>query len=326
MKENAAPKMEQSNPPIVSCYNRGFRKNSKYRQDKGRTFCDFSVMQKMSSFLCEECCIPQLISIHYQRDCIGLCQQTGLMVSDEWISSILESENGLYYRYEYNVVTKKLKTSKKEKDNSDYLYIDNSIEQSISVIDVSNNGTRWEGPCTGDSSSGYGSLYSSSNELIYRGVMIGGEKECFGTEFYPDLGKPEYCGCYWDNERHGFGMLYDRKGELLYEGVFICGSPDYDKNVILKDLDNDRIVHSFIHELVIDEGCGNDYEGDLLLCGFDYLERIVVKKNSLKNLSFLKISDNCVLKSIEIKDGEYSESSGSFWNVRKVMMESVIIE
>ena len=127
-------------------------------------------------------------------------------------------------------------------------------------------------------------------------------------------------------------MLYDRKGELMYEGDFISGSYYYDKNVILKDIANDRIVHSLIHELVIDEGCGNDYKGDLLLCGFDYLERLVVKKDSFVNVNSLKISDNPVLKSIETEDSE-EESAGFFVvlygclkNVKSVIIESLIID
>ena len=205
--------------------------------------------------------------------------------------------------------------------------VSNSRIESNCVIDISNDGKRWEGSCLNGSPFGYGSLFNSSNELIYQGVMIKDKKECFGIEFYPDLSQIEYIGCYWNNERHGFGMLYNRKGELVYEGDWLCGSNDYEKNVILKSIDNDRIVHSLIHELVIDEGCGNDYEGDLLLCGFDYLDRIVVRKNSFQNVNSLKISDNCVLNSIEIEDGEWCESNptGVFCNVKSITITSTLI-
>ena len=134
--------------------------------------------------------------------------------------------------------------------------------------------------------------------------MIGNSKECFGIDFYPGFDLIEYIGCYNNNKRHGFGMLYDRKGELIYEGDWLCGSKDYEKNenVILKDLDHSRIVNSLIHELVIGEGCGVSYKGDLRLCGFVNLERIVVKNNSFVNVNSLEISDNSELKSIEIEE------------------------
>ena len=213
-------------------------------------------------------------------------------------------------------------------EESEFVSVDASDIELNCVIDISNDGMRWEGSFLKNSPFGFICIMNESNEVIYQGVMIGDKKECYGIDFYPGLDKIQYIGCYWNNERHGFGMLYDRKGELMYEGDFISGSYYYDKNVILKDIANDRIVHSLIHELVIDEGCGNDYKGDLLLCGFDYLDRIVVKKNSFMNVNSLKISDNCVLKSIEIEDSEgtYGSCLGSFVNVKTVLITSSLID
>lgn len=58
-------------------------------------------------------------------------------------------------------------------------------------------------------------MHNSSDELIYRGIMIGKSKGCFGINFYPGLRQIEYAGCYWNDEKHGFDMFYDRQGELL---------------------------------------------------------------------------------------------------------------
>ena len=88
---------------------------------------------------------------------------------------------------------------------------------------------------------------------------------------------------------------------------------------LLKNDDKKRSVN----ELVIDEGCGNEMKDDLKLCGFDNLKSIVVKKNTLKNLNSLKISDNPVLKSIETEDGEYEK--GAFYNVKNVTITSTLI-
>ena len=51
------------------------------------------------------------------------------------------------------------------------------------------------------------------------------------------------------------------------------------------------------------------------------LEKIVVKKNSLKNLNSLKICNNEKLKTIEIEDGGRDE--GSFYYVKNVIIESI---
>ena len=68
--------------------------------------------------------------------------------------------------------------------------------------------------------------------------------------------------------------------------------------------------------MIIEEEFGNDYYGNLVIENYPNLEKIVVKKNSLKNLNSLKICNNEKLKTIEIKDG-------GFGNVDKVLIESI---
>ena len=60
---------------------------------------------------------------------------------------------------------------------------------------------------------------------------------------------------------------------------------------------------------------------DFVLSGYPHLEKIVVKKNSLQNLNSLKISNNELLKNIEIEDGSSFDDSGSFSNVKTVIIE-----
>ena len=68
--------------------------------------------------------------------------------------------------------------------------------------------------------------------------------------------------------------------------------------------------------MIIEEGFGNDYFGNLLIENYPNLEKIVVKKNSLKNLNSLKICNNEKLKTIETEDS-------AFYNVKNVMIESI---
>ena len=77
-------------------------------------------------------------------------------------------------------------------------------------------------------------------------------------------------------------------------------------------------------ELVIDEGCGNEMKDDLEFCGFDNLESMIVKKDSLQNLNSLKISDNPLLKSIETEDAG-GRGTGELRNVNSVMITSTLI-
>ena len=67
--------------------------------------------------------------------------------------------------------------------------------------------------------------------------------------------------------------------------------------------------------MIIEEEFGNDYYGDLVIENYPNLEKIVVKKNSLRNLNSLKICNNEKLKTIEIEDGVFK-------NVKNVIIES----
>ena len=68
--------------------------------------------------------------------------------------------------------------------------------------------------------------------------------------------------------------------------------------------------------MIIEEGFGNDYFGNLVIENYPNLEKIVVKKNSLKNLNSLKICNNEKLKTIDIEDD-------AFRYVKNVIIESI---
>ena len=76
-----------------------------------------------------------------------------------------------------------------------------------------------------------------------------------------------------------------------------------------------------IKEMIIEERFGNDYYGNLVIENYPNLEKIVVNKNSLKNLNSLKICNNEKLKTIEIEDG--NADNGAFFLVKNVIFESI---
>ena len=83
--------------------------------------------------------------------------------------------------------------------------------------------------------------------------------------------------------------------------------------------------------MIIEEEFGYDYYGNLVIENYPNLEKIVVKKKSLKNLNSLKICNNEKLKTIEIENGErWKEngewfSNGALYNVKNVIIESIPI-
>ena len=81
-------------------------------------------------------------------------------------------------------------------------------------------------------------------------------------------------------------------------------------------------------ELLIEEGCGNELKEDLKICGMDHLKKLTVKKNSLKNLISLIISNDNELEIIEIEDGEpYDKENQTYYapfeNVKIVEISSI---
>lgn len=256
----------------------------------------------MIAYDCEALCISQLLSLKHRNYCQNLLQQEGLTLSEEWMSVFTKKENGKHRQLDYNLKTKEIKFSQDEGDGSPFIAVDLSCIKYDSVIDVSTDGLRWEGTSLHCVPFGYGSLYNSYNELVYRGVMIGDRKECFGIDFFPGLDVPQYCGCYWNNRRHGYGMLYDRKGDLVYEGGFLSGLTDYETSVVLKNWSRDsQLIHCFTRELVFDKKYKAEEKDDVRICGLDCLDSLVLNC-SLKNLGTLTISDNPVLRLFAARD------------------------
>lgn len=140
---------------------------------------------------------------------VGLLKEEGLFLRDRTIIAVSKLNDGNFRRTECNLLKKMVKIMYKGKWRS-FCFPPNS-DNNV-VIDLPSEGLSFEGYSLSNSLFGYGTLINEDNDVIYQGILVNKKKECFGTEFYPNLGIVEYCGCFWNNKRHGYGMLYDRKG------------------------------------------------------------------------------------------------------------------
>ena len=110
---------------------------------------------------------------------------------------------------------------------------------------------------------------------------------------------------------------------LLDKNKLVVSQNDFEEERIqIKNEEDCLEIHDLIKEMIIEEGFGNDYYGNLVIENYPNLEKIIVKKNSLKNLNSLKICNNEKLKNIEIEDGDKYGSNGAFYNVKNVIIES----
>ena len=123
------------------------------------------------------------------------------------------------------------------------------------------------------------------------------------------------------------GLFY--VNELQNSGLFGCSKKMVKKDI--NDLEKRQLVvrtnrhlsqlNQLVSVLEIVDDCCNDLEIDLRICNYSNLERIVVKKNSFRNLNSLVISNNPQLKSIEVK-GCIHKRNGAFWYVKIVEISS----
>ena len=116
--------------------------------------------------------------------------------------------------------------------------------------------------------------------------------------------------------------------ERIYIGIILISMNISTGNELMSLLNDEKKKES-VSELVIEEGCGNELKTDLKICGFENLKKLIVEKNSLKNLKSLVISNNSKLESIvrEYGDGGWSgndsTNTGAFYYVKSVEITSI---
>ena len=226
-------------------------------------------------------------------------------------------------KYEKKMKLKVVWENEREYDGVDDGTIEKNVKEEL------DDGSRWEGDWYNQQPFGFGCYYDGEGNRIYSGCMFDGKKIGFGTEFFSDNHKVDYCGNFMNDLRCGWGTTYDRNGNKLYEGDWRCGKNDFEDEIVIEDnCEEDCLrIHDLIKELVIGENCLNEWEGDLIIQSYPNLQLIVVEKISLQNLNTLKICNCEKLKTIEVEDGGISDYSGviegSFEKVKNVIIESI---
>ena len=212
--------------------------------------------------------------------------------------------------------------------------IDVHCDQDVMDLDV--NGRRWEGSVRKGKPFGYGILYNEEGQKTYEGFMIDQTRICFGREYYNDIEKVAYVGCYFDGKRFGYGVLYDRNGAVDYEGIWKYDKPYQSETggyIIDNHVDSIEIGYNmyndlsvFIHPYLFNS-CTQITIGDCSLqsvqlfeiVGLEKLELITIGNRSLTlKTSFLMNScknnggvcrfENCPnLKSIKVGNNTFSD-------------------
>ena len=177
---------------------------------------------------------------------------------------------------------------------------------------------------------GYGVIYDEEGRKEYEGFMINESKTGYGIEYYSDIDRVKYDGCYYNNNRFGKGTLYDRNGVIEYEGMWKNDTPcsslfdgktvdNHTESIVIPDKSLNKsesiILPSFLHSLkriVIGDECfGNVrlFEMD----GLSELEIIVIGEKSFRIIGSERSDGTCrivncpILKSIQIGDKSFRD-------------------
>ena len=173
--------------------------------------------------------------------------------------------------------SKCMKVCERSENSIEWIELELNELHRKSILDLNENGFRWEGDCLNGYPFGYGSIYNGNNELIYKGFVYEGMKVCFGIEYYGDIGKVEYCGTYYKNDRCGYGRVYDKKNELVYEGEWYENHPLELMSIHFQDDEEvtDNSIHFGLEELQIDLFCKTSLS-TIQLIGFPNLKQLQI--------------------------------------------------
>ena len=158
--------------------------------------------------------------------------------------------------------------------------------KSNQVLDLSDDGERWEGDVLNNQPYGWGVLYDSENRRVYEGFRIGDVSVCYGRSYYSEVGVIEYEGEICEGKRWGRGTQYDRNGKTVFDGEWI--NDEYlSKQVVLSE--ENQFLHNHLEELIVENNGCNGPEWTALDLGF------------ISSLRLLEVGDDCFENVEEVK-------------------------
>ena len=181
---------------------------------------------------------------------------------------------------------------------------------SDSIIDLNSNGRRWEGGVRNGKPYGYGGVFDEEGRKKYEGFMRKGTKCCYGIEYYEDINRIQYEGCYAYGQRVGKGILYDRKGGIEYDGLWKNGkpySPEFDGRTIDNHIESIEITNTRYETIQL----------SFLSRCLHSLKRIVIGDECFGSVDLLRLGGLSELESIMI-GGKSFESCDSYGDCRIV--------
>ena len=173
----------------------------------------------------------------------------------------------------------------------------NAVEHNR-VLDLSDDGERWEGNVLDNKPCGWGVLYDSENRRVYEGFRIGDVNVCYGRSYYPENQKVEYEGGICGGMRWGRGIQYDRNGSIVFEGEWM-NNEQLSKRVVVNE--ENQFLHNHIEELIVSNNSCNGPEWSALdLSLMPHLRLFEVGDECFENVNEMKLIGLSMLERVVI--------------------------
>ena len=166
------------------------------------------------------------------------------------------------------------------------------ISSEIHCIDLNANGRRWEGSVRNGKPFGYGILFNEEGKKEYEGFMMNGLKSCYGKEYYKDIEKVKYDGCFFEDKRFGCGIVYDRNGDIKVDDMW--------KNDHSYLIDDNNTIDSLGSEAIILPNTHSEVNFFIIPSWFYYLTTIGISCKSLVNVHHFQLDGLSSLERVAI--------------------------
>ena len=184
------------------------------------------------------------------------------------------------------------------------------------VLNLSDDGERWEGDALHGQPYGWGVLYDSENRRMYEGFRLKEVNVCYGTRYYSDIQKVEYEGEICEGKRWGRGVQYDRTGNIVFDGEWMNDDHKMEKRVVLNE--ENQLLHNHIEELIVSNNSCNGKEWSVLdLSSMSVLQLLEVGDECFENVEEVKFLGLNQLERVvigrECFKGDWNDPNGHFY-------------
>ena len=177
------------------------------------------------------------------------------------------------------------------------------------VLNLSDDGERWEGDVLDNQPYGWGVLYDSENRKMYEGFRVGNVNVCYGTRYYSDIQKVEYEGEWCEGNRMGAGVLYDRDEVVIHKGEWVNNRPLLTR---VELTDKNPVLHNRIEELIVkDNSCNGKEWKSLDLSLLSRLKKLRIGDECFNEVEKVKLNGLNELESVVVGDNSFT-AQGEF--------------